>query len=210
MPAFSLFFIIGLLLVFPLAVQAEELPPGEMQSSNMQFDASLLLTALDAGGNDDFHSGRALALHYSYYLTDWLAADAGLLATDKALDQTHQDIVGYYRAAIETRSIQLGIKPRYKASGPYEAYARLGVQYWQTELEVEEYFNESIPAGSTSLSDTGYGYYFSLGGAHYVTDNIIVQLEVARYMQSGVFEGESSYPFDLSITTLGFGIGYQF
>jgi opacity protein-like surface antigen len=86
----------------------------------------------------------------------------------------------------------------------------LGLQYWRTELEVEEYFNNSIPEGRTILTDSGYGYYAGFGGAHYVTENVVVQLEVGRYYQLDVFGGESNYPFDLTITTLSFGVGYQF
>lgn len=179
-------------------------------AENMQLDANLLVTGFDAGGNDDFKSGRALAVHYSYYLKDWIAADAGLLVTDKALDESRRDIVGDYRASLQTTSILLGIKPRYKFSTPYEVYGRLGMQYWQTELEVEEYFNDSTPEGSSSLTDTGYGYYASLGGAYYVTENVVLQLELSRFTQLDVFAGESNYPFDLAITALSFGVGYRF
>ena len=68
-------------------------------SENMQLDANLLLTGFDAGGNDDFHSGRAINVNYSYYLKDWLAADAGLMISSKTLDENQTDIVGTYRAS---------------------------------------------------------------------------------------------------------------
>lgn len=184
--------------------------PFTAHADNMQLDASLLLTGFDAGGNDDFKSGRALKVHYSYYLKDWIAADAGLLVTDKTLEERQKDIVGDYRTSLQTTAILLGIKPRYKFSTAYEIYGRLGLQYWQTELEVEEYFNNVIPEGKSTVTDSGTGYYASLGGAHYVTENVLVQLEISYMKQLDVFAGESNYPFDLSIIALGFGVGYRF
>ena len=179
-------------------------------AENMQLDANLLLTGFDAGGNDDFKSGSALKVHYSYYLKDWIAADAGLLVTGKTLDESQKDIVGDYRASLQTTAILLGIKPRYKFSTPYEIYGRLGLQYWQTELEVEEYFSDAIPEGKSTATDSGNGYYASLGGAYYVTENVLLQLEISYMKQLDVFAGESNYPFDLTITALSFGVGYRF
>ena len=200
MPAFIQFFIIVLMTVMPVAVHAREI----------QLDASVLLTAMDACGNDNFKSGKGLALQYSYYLKQWLAADVGLFVSDQTFTESGRDVVGDYRASIQSKSILLGIKPRHKFSVPYEVYARLGIQYWQTELEVEEYFNESVPGGKTSATDTGTGYYASLGGAHYINDRVVVQLELRHMMQLDVFEGESDYPFDLRINALSFGFGYRF
>ena len=37
-------------------------------AENMQVDGNLLLTSLDAGGNDDFKSGNAIAINYNYCL----------------------------------------------------------------------------------------------------------------------------------------------
>lgn len=184
--------------------------PGITCAENMQFDANVLLTRPDAGGNDEFHSGKAINLNYNYYLRDWIAAEIGLMASDRILDQSHNDIVGDYRASIQTQAILLGLKPRYRFEAPYEVFARLGLQYWYTELEVEEYFGVGIPEGKDSATDSGTGYYFSLGGAYYVAKNVILQLELRRMKQLDVFEGQSAYPFDLTISALSFGIGYQF
>ena len=179
-------------------------------SENMQLGANLSLTGFDAGGNDEFHSGKAISVNYNYYLMDWLAADVGLLVSEKTLDQSRQDIVGDYRASLQTQAILLGIKPRYKFEVPYEIYGRLGLQYWRTELEVEEYFGVGIPDGKASATDSGSGYYFGLGGAYYVADNVVLQLELSRMVQLDVFEGQSAFPFDLTINAFSFGLGYQF
>ncbi len=189
----------------PVAVHAEDSPV-----KNMQLDVNLLLTAMDAGGNDEFKSGKAVAVHYNYYFINWLAADIGLLTTAETLDESRTDIVGTYRASIQTSSILLGLKPRYRFLAPYEVYGRLGLLYWQTELEVEEYFSEAIPGGKISATDNGSGYYASIGGAHYVTENVIVQLELRHMKQLDVFAGQTDFPFDLTINALSIGLGYRF
>lgn len=179
-------------------------------ADNMQLDANLLLTSMDAGGTDEFKSGKAVVVNYNYDLKNWLATDVGLLLSDKTLDQSRQDVVGDYRASLQTQSLMLGIKPRRRFSAPYEVFGRLGLLFWRTELEVEEYFGEGIPAGTSSATDTGTGYYLSIGGSHYITDNILVQLEIRHITQLDVFEGKSANPFDLVITALSIGVGYRF
>jgi opacity protein-like surface antigen len=181
-----------------------------VQAENMQLDVNLGWTRLDAGGNDEFKSGKALAVHYDYFLKPWLAADIGLYLSDKTLEQSREDIVGNYRTSIQSQAILLGVKPRYRFENPYEVFSRLGLQYWRTELEVEEYFGTGIPGGTDSAKDTGYGYYASIGGAYYATEKVLLQIEFRYMEQLDVFEGESQYPFDLAITSFSFGIGYLF
>jgi opacity protein-like surface antigen len=181
-----------------------------VQAENMQLDVNLGWTRLDAGGNDEFKSGKALAVHYDYFLKPWLAADIGLYLSYKTLEQSREDIVGNYRTSIQSQAILLGVKPRYRFENPYEVFSRLGLQYWRTELEVEEYFGTGIPGGTDSAKDTGYGYYASIGGAYYATEKVLLQIEFRYMEQLDVFEGESQYPFDLAITSFSFGIGYLF
>ncbi|NNL06208.1 MAG: porin family protein [Gammaproteobacteria bacterium] len=181
-----------------------------VQAENTQLDVYLGWTRLDAGGNDEFKSGNALAVHYDYFLKPWLAADIGLYISDKTLEQSREDIVGNYRTTIKSQAILLGVKPRYRFKNPYEIFGRLGLQYWRTELEVEEYFGTGIPGGTDSAKDTGYGYYASFGGGYYATENVLVQIELRYMEQLDVFDGESQYPFDLAITSFSFGIGYRF
>ena len=194
-------FFIVLVSLIPFAVHAD---------SKQQLDGNLLLTGMDAGSSDNFKSGRAITLHYNYYFNNWLAADAGLLLSGKTLEESSEDIVGAYRTNIQTQALLLGVKPRYRLESPYEFYGRLGLQYWRTELEVEEYFGTGIPGGTDSAKDTGYGYYASIGGAYYATEKVLLQIEFRYMEQLDVFEGESQYPFDLAITSFSFGIGYLF
>jgi len=200
MPAFSQLWFVVLVTSMVIVVRAE----------NMQLDVNFALTSLDAGGSDEFKSGNAVAIHYNYFLKNWLAADVGLMVSDKTLEQSRKDIVGDFRTSIQTQAILLGLKPRYKFSTPYEVYGRLGLQYWRTELEVEEYFAPGIPGGTDSAKDTGYGYYASIGGAHYVTENWIVQLEIRHMKQLDVLDGKTQFPFDLAINSFSIGVGYRF
>lgn len=181
-----------------------------VQAEIRQLDINLGWTRLDAGDNDEFKSGKALAIHYDNFLKPWLAADIGLYLSDKTLEQSREDIVGNYRTSVQSQAILLGVKPRYRFESPYEVFGRMGLQYWRTELEVEEYFGPGIPGGTDSAKDTGFGYFASIGGAYYATENVLVQIELRYMEQRDVFEGESQYPFDLAITSFSFGIGYRF
>ena len=194
----------------PLCLVLVSLIVFTVHADDMQLDGNLLLTGMDAGGSDNFKSGSAVTLHYNYYFNSWLAADTGLMVTSKTLEESSADIVGDYRTNIQTQALLLGIKPRYRLESPYEFYGRLGLQYWRTELEVEEYFGSGIPEGSSSATDTGYGYYLGLGAAHYVTEQFIVLFEISRFIQLDVFEGDTAYPFDLAINALSLGVGYRF
>lgn len=193
-------YLLFVLLAFPFSVNAK----------NMQLDVSASFTFLDAGGNDDFEAGKALSLFFDYDLKNWLALEAGLFLSDKAQDEVRSDLAGTYQASLGTRMLLLGVKPKYNFDGPFEVYGRLGLSYWYTEIEVEEYFGTGIPGGITSDSDKGFGYYINLGGLHNITNKISVQLELSYMMQPDVFKGKSSYPFDLAITSIGIGIGYRF
>ena len=188
------------LIQFPFAASAK----------NMQVDVNGSITFLDAGGNDDLESGRTLTVFFDYSLKPWLALDAGLLVSDKAQDEIRTDIVGTYQASIGTRMLLLGVKPRYRFDGPFEIYGRVGLTYWRTEIEVEEYFNDVIPGGIATDSDTGYGYYLNFGALHNITQQVSVQLELSYMQQLDVFKDKSSYPFDLTINSIGIGIGYRF
>jgi len=178
-------------------------------AENMQLDVNLLLLGMTANDNE-LKSSNGIAVNYNYDLKKWLALDAGIFVSDKTLDQSRTDVVGDYRASIQNQSLMIGLKGRKRFLAPYEVYSRLGLLYGQTELEIEEYFGVGIPGGKVAAKDTGFGYYASIGGAHYVTEKVLVQLEFRYMKQLDVFEGESRFPFDLTITALNFGVGYRF
>ena len=181
-----------------------------VRADNMQLDVNLGWTSLDTGRNDNFKSGKALAIHFDYFFRQWLAADIGLYLSDKTLEESREDIVGVFRTSIQSQAVLLGVKPRYRFESPYEVYGRVGLQYWRTELEVDEFFSTGIPGGTVSSTDTGFGYYASIGGAYYVSEKWLVQLEFRHMKQLDVFEGKSAFPFDLTINSFGIGVGYRF
>jgi opacity protein-like surface antigen len=198
--------VVRTLLVTLLAIGITSL----VQAEHRELDVNLGWTSLDAGGGDEFKSGKALALHYNYFLKHWLAADIGLYVSDKTLEQSRKDVVGDFRTSIQSQALLFGLKLRHKFSTPYEVYGRLGIQYWRTELEVEEFFGPGIPSGTDSANDTGLGYFVSIGGGYYVTEKIMVLLELRHMTQLDVFEGKSNFPFDLAINSFSFGLGYRF
>lgn len=188
------------LLCFPFSATAED----------MQLDLSLHNIGLDAGGSDDFKRGQALSLNYNYLLTSWLALDSGIFISNKVQDEKKADLAGTLRASLATRSLSLGLKPQYRFSSPFQLYAKLGLLYWQTEVEVEEYFNEEIPPGTDSADDDGWGYYAGIGAGYFITETITLQLEFNRQFQPDIFKGKSDFPFDLEISTFALGAGFRF
>ena len=179
-------------------------------ANNMQFDITTSLAKIDAGSNSSFENGKLLTAFFDYYFTPWFSLNVGLTTSDKIYDKKRNDIVGKYQANLQTRSLQIGIKLRRQFNEPFEIYGRLGLQNWETELEVEEYFGPGIPPGSDSARDQGIGYYISLGAAHLITASFSVQIELSRMQQPDVFKEQSGYPFDLTITGIGIGMGYRF
>lgn len=181
------------------------------QAENMQLDVSLHNIGLDAGGSDNFERGKALSLNYSYALKSWLALDSGLFISNKVQDETKTDNAGTVSANLATHSLLFGLKPQYHfSSSAFQLYARLGLSYWQTEVEVEEYYNEEIPPGTDSADDDGWGYYASIGAGYFVSETITLQLELNRQYQSDIFEGKSDFPFDLEISSIALGAGFHF
>ena len=179
-------------------------------ADKLHFDANISAIWFDAGKDDGFERGQALSFHFNYKLLKWLAADAGILFSDKAYEPVREDVVGEYQTNIQARSVLLGVKPEYQFSTPFTVYGRLGWLRWETELEVEEYFGKGIPGGTESATDTGWGYYGSIGAAYRFNDKIDLQLELTKMKQLDVFKSQSDFPFDLTITAIGLGAGVRF
>lgn len=189
-----------LLIQLPISVQAEK----------MQLDLSLHNTGLDAGGNDDFKRGRAISLNFNYLLTQWLSLETGIFASNKTQDSRKSDIAGDFRANLATRTLALGLKPQYNFSSPFQLYARLGILYWETEIEIEEYFNEDTQGGIDSAEDSGQGYYAGIGAAYFITEAITLHFEYNRQQHLDLFDSRSNYPLDLEISSIAIGAGFHF
>ena len=172
-------------------------------------DANLLYVVPDAGGNDDFHTGKMLVIGYSYYFKPWLAATASLLLTEEIPEKPQTDVAGDYRGIIETQAIILGIRPEYAFSARNKVYARAGVLAYQTELQVEQYFASGLPNGTTSDDTNGFGYMVAAGWAHNFTQRFSLQVELNYMVQTDLFD-ESPDSFDLTSSGGGFGFAYAF
>jgi opacity protein-like surface antigen len=178
-------------------------------SEDMKLELGIFRSGFDAGGGADFEHGGALSLQYSYKLQSWLALDAGIYVSEKVLDEKRTDVVGTYRASLATNSLQLGLRPQHRFV-EWQIFGRLGVLRYETELEVEEFFNEEIPGGMDSARTQGAGYYFGIGAVNFITDRITIQFEYNRMTQLDLFEGRTDSPFDLTINSIGIGCGLTF
>jgi opacity protein-like surface antigen len=150
-----------------------------------------------------------LAINYNYYFKPWLAATASLLLTEEIPEKQQTDVAGDYRGIIETQAIILGVRPEYAFSHRNKIYGRAGVLAYQTELQVEQYFGNGLPNGTTSADTDGFGYIVAAGWAHNFTARFSFQAELNYMVQSDLFE-ESPNAFDLTSSGGGLGFGYAF
>ncbi len=179
------------------------------QSNDMRLELTAFSNQFDAGGNDKFERGGSISLQYVYELSSWLAADASFYISEKMQDEVRQDIVGSYRVSMATKAVLLGLRPQHKFTG-WQVYGRLGILGYDTELEVEEYFDGSIPGDIDSARAHGTGYYAGIGVANFITDRITMQFEYNRMTQLDLFKGSSDSPFDLQINSISIGCGMTF
>jgi len=181
----------------------------DQQAKNHLVDASLMFATLDAGGSDNFHTGRMLQINYNYYFKPWLAASAGVIVTEEIAEEPQQDIAGEFRGIIQTNALVLGLRPEYAFSDRNRVYGRTSVLAYFSELQVEQFFGSGLPNDTTSDTTDGYGYLVGIGWAHSFTKRISMQLELSHMAQLDLFD-ESSRSFDLKSNSFGLGIGYAF
>jgi opacity protein-like surface antigen len=184
-------------------------PSPVLGSDDMKLELGVFTSNFDAGGNDDFERGGAVALQYSYAFHRWLALDAGFYISEEVQDEVRRDVVGSYQASLSTNALLLGLRPQHRFT-EWQVYGRLGVLRYETELEVEEFFNEEIPGGIDSARTQGAGYYFGIGAINFITDRITIQFEYNRMTQLDLFEDRTESPFDLTINSIGIGCGFTF
>ena len=181
-------------------------------SKNKSIDGNVLYTIPDAGGTDDFHTGKLLSLNYNYYYLPWLALTTGLFFSEEIFDEVQTDIVGTYQASIETHGLSFGLRPEYKLSERNKIYARAGILLYKTKLTVDEFFEAGLPSGSTSATTDGNGYFIGFGWQHFFTDKVSFQLELKNQNQLDLFDGKtnSDRVLDINYTGFSIGLGYAF
>jgi hypothetical protein len=119
-------------------------------------------------------------------------------------------VVGTYQASIEARGLTIAVRPEYKFSNRNKVYARGGLLVYDAQLNVEEYFDTGIPAGTRSADTDGFGYLLTVGWAHNFTRSVTIQFELGNLTMLDMFEGQSPAAFDLSSTGYSVGFGYAF
>jgi len=181
-------------------------------STGKFIDGNVFYNIPDAGGSDDFHTGKILTVNYNYYYLPWLALTTGLFFSEEIFDEVKTDIVGTYQASIETRGFTLGLRPEYNLSKRNKIYARTGILLYKTKLIVDEFFEPGLPSGSTSETADGNGYFIGMGWQHSFTDKVSFQLELNKQKQLDLFDGKTNLDrvFDLNYTGFSIGLGYAF
>jgi len=199
-------------LIIITTISLSSLLSNASHAKDMLIDGNIFYTVPDAGGTDDFHTGKILNFNYSYYYRPWLALTAGIFFSEEIYDEVQTDIVGTYQASVETRGLSLGIRPEYSLSEQNKIYARLGIISYKTKLIIDEYFEPGLPTGSSDSTTTGNGYLISFGWQHSFTNEISFQLELKNQKQLDLFDGKTSPDrvFDFSYTGFSIGLGYAF
>jgi len=182
------------------------------QADNSLIDANIFYTAPDAGGSDDFHTGKILSVNYNHYALPWLAVTSGFFASEEIADNTRTDIVGTYRPSIKTHGFTIGLRPEFIFSKRNKIYGHAGILLYKTSLKVEEYFAPGLPSGSSTEATDGNGYFISLGWAHSFTKKISFQFELKTLRQLDLYDGKTTAQnvFDMNYTGFSLGMAYAF
>lgn len=181
-------------------------------AENMFVDGNILYTIPDAGGSDDFHTGKIISINYNQYFLPWLAVTSGIFFSEEIFDEIQTDIVGTFQASLKTYGVTVGVRPEHQFSNRNKIYGRLGILLYDTEINVEDFFGIGLPSGTSSSSTDGKGYFMAIGWAHSFTDSVSFQLELNTQKQLDLFDGKTSPEnvFDLNNTGFSIGLGYAF
>ncbi len=179
-------------------------------AENMLVDVNVMFSIPDAGGDDDFHTGKTLFVNYNYYFKPWLIATGGLFISEKISTNPKSTVTATEQQTIESKGITFGLRSEYEFSKRNKIYGRLGLLLYTSKLTNDEYFSPGIPVATTSASTDGYGYYVAMAWAHSFTQKVSMQLELLTMAQLDLFKGKSKFPFDLKNTGMNIGVGYAF
>jgi len=184
--------------------------PASSNADNMLVDANVLYSVPDAGGSDNFRTGKLLSVNYNYYFKSWLAATTGIFISEEIKANPITDVVGVYQTKIDTWGITFGVRPEYVISMRNKIYGRAGLLFYKTKLTVDEYFAPGLEAGSRSSIADGNGYFFALAWAHTFNKRLSFQLEFSSMTQLDLFKGKTTRSFDLKYTGFNIGMAYAF
>ncbi|RDH82894.1 MAG: hypothetical protein DIZ80_11540 [endosymbiont of Galathealinum brachiosum] len=179
-------------------------------AEDMFVDTNILYTIPDAGGSDDFHTGKIIHINYNYYYLPWLAVTSGAFFSEEIFDEPRTDIVGTYQASVKTYGVTIGLRPEYTFSKRNKIYGKAGILLYDTKLNVQEFFEAGSPGGTSSDSTDGDGYFLAIGWAHSFTDKVSFQLELNSQVQLDLFDGETSADNVFDLTNSGFSVGLAY
>ncbi|WP_421203973.1 porin family protein [Aeromonas sp. 602658] len=178
----------------------------DLTTSKMDLDGDLQ-RAYDAKVIDDQLDGGSLIVGYSF--NPWLAIEGGLHAQqmEQLIWVTSQGATGFADTTIETRSISLAAKLSQPLAWGFSAYAKPGIAYTRTELEVVGNATILGMSGQVSGSETKSKVHPNLevGLDYAFNDSFSAGIGYERQFNA-LSLGDEHYSLD----TLKLGLRYHF
>lgn len=192
-------------LAFPLSGLAAQV----QGHSNNPVDAvggSIAIVANDAGKGSDFDASARFNVFAEKKLSENFSFQAGLSQTTDA-EHSDEDNTGEYKLSIRSSDVFAGAKITFNPQNKLEVFARGGVLYYYSQVELEESFFGLKESGTDEEVEEGTGFYFGGGAALAVSRTLQLQLEVSHLQRSEYFE-DASRSFDFKEIGVTFGVAY--
>ncbi|WP_421208927.1 porin family protein [Aeromonas sp. 602396] len=178
----------------------------DLTTSKMDLDGDLQ-RAYDAKVIDDQLDGGSLIVGYSF--KPWLAIEGGLHAQqmEQLIWVTSQGATGFADTTIDTRSISLAAKLSHPLAWGFSAYAKPGIAYTRTEVEVVGNATILGMSGQVSGSETKSKVHPNLevGLDYAFNDSFSAGIGYERQFNA-LSLGDEHYSLD----TLKLGLRYHF
>jgi len=168
----------------------------------------LAMTRVDTSESaSDFDNVASINLQGGYRINDWLAITGGVLLLGDSEESGETD-AGSYDLTLSTAALHAGVQGLLPLTSLMTLTFDAGLDVASVDLELEENFFGIKPGGSDSIDDKVLGYHAGLG-LRFQWDNFGVG-PVLRYQHyPNLFKGDSDYPFDLKLTSLGVEFFWQ-
>ena len=181
-----------------------------------QVEIALHHNIVNTDQDDALSSAAAVSANFLFSLNDakhektrWLV-ETGVLFAEPAVDEPRGDDTGLYQVQLQTNSANVGARFVYRFAHDISIFTRAGLMLWHMELDVDEYFSTSSTAQSVSASDDGVGYYWGVGTAFDINDNVYWLLQLSRHQHVNAFDESADKAFNLTFTSFSLGVNAGF
>ena len=131
-----------------------------------------------------------------YRIIHWIDLELGLSVFDN-YEYESSDFVGKYKLEINKQEVFIAPVFHWYISDSVSFFAKAGLVYSQSELEVRESFYGVKDSGSESKTDHALGYMLAIGIAPLQTKHVSLAPAI-RYIQRNNFFNKSHTPYDAS------------